>query len=102
MVAAEASLMDAPRARPAVGYSGLPGWVYVPAAAGALFVVLPLLAMALRLDWTRFLALVTSESSLAALRAQPADRRDVHRALPAAGRPDGDGAGQGAIPGGST
>ena len=67
-MAAEASLVDPPRARTAAGYSGLPGWVYVPAAAGALFVVLPLVAMALRLDWTRFLVLVTSESSLAALR----------------------------------
>ncbi len=65
---AEASLVDPARARTAAGYSGLPGWVYVPAAAGALFVVLPLVAMALRLDWTRFLVLVTSESSLAALR----------------------------------
>ncbi len=67
-MAAEASLVDPPRARTTAGYSGLPGWVYVPAAAGALFVVLPLVAMALRLDWTRFLVLVTSESSLAALR----------------------------------
>jgi len=67
-VVAEASLVDPARARMAAGYSGLPGWVYVPAAAGALFVVLPLVAMALRLDWTRFLVLVTSESSLAALR----------------------------------
>jgi molybdate transport system permease protein len=67
-VLAEASLVDPARARTAAGYSGLPGWVYVPAAAGALFVVLPLVAMALRLDWTRFLVLVTSESSLAALR----------------------------------
>lgn len=48
--------------------AGLPRWVLVPAVLGALLVLLPLLAMALRLDWTRFGALVTSESSLAALR----------------------------------
>jgi molybdate transport system permease protein len=46
----------------------LPGWVYLPAAAGALFVVLPLAAMVSRVDWGDFLGLVTSESSLAALR----------------------------------
>ena len=49
------------------GYSGLPGWVYVPAAAGAIVVVLPLVALILRLDWTRFGALILSESSLTAL-----------------------------------
>jgi molybdate transport system permease protein len=49
-------------------YSGLPRWVFVPAALGALFVVLPLAAMASRVHWSRFGALVTSESSLAALR----------------------------------
>jgi molybdate transport system permease protein len=46
----------------------LPGWVYLPAAAGALFVVLPLAAMVSRVDWGDFVSLVTSESSLAALR----------------------------------
>ena len=46
----------------------LPGWVYLPAAAGALFVVLPLAAMVSRVDWGDFVGLVTSESSLAALR----------------------------------
>jgi len=39
----------------------------VPAALGALFVVLPLLAILLRVDWGHFGALVTSESSRAAL-----------------------------------
>ncbi len=48
--------------------SGLPRWVFVPAALGALFVVLPLAAMASRVDWARFGALITSGSSLAALR----------------------------------
>lgn len=37
------------------------------AAVGALFVFLPLVAMATRVDWANFLALVTSESSVAAL-----------------------------------
>jgi molybdate transport system permease protein len=47
---------------------GLPRWLFVPAAAGALFVVLPLVAVVARVDWPDFLTLVTSESSLAALR----------------------------------
>ena len=47
------------------GASSLPRWVLVPAAAGAAFVVVPLLAMATRVDWRQFGALVTSESSLA-------------------------------------
>ncbi|MCA0297001.1 MAG: ABC transporter permease [Actinobacteria bacterium] len=49
-------------------YSGLPRWVFVPAALGMVFVVLPLFALTTRLDWSRFGELVTSESSLAALR----------------------------------
>ena len=48
-------------------YSGLPRWVFVPAAAGALFIVLPLAAMATRVEWSNFFGLVTSESSVAAL-----------------------------------
>lgn len=48
-------------------YSGLPGWVLVPAAAGAAFVVVPLLALGLRVDWSRFGELLGSPSSLAAL-----------------------------------
>jgi molybdate transport system permease protein len=47
--------------------SGLPRWIHVPAAAGALFVVVPLVAVAAKVDWPRFLALITSESSVAAL-----------------------------------
>lgn len=45
----------------------LPRWVYLPAAVGALFVALPLLAITARVSWADFPALVTSESSLAAL-----------------------------------
>jgi molybdate transport system permease protein len=48
-------------------YSGLPRWTVAPAVLGGVFVVLPLVAMASRVQWSRFLALVTSESSLAAL-----------------------------------
>ena len=47
---------------------GLPRWLFVPAAAGALFVVLPLVAVVARVDWPDFLTLVTSESSLEALK----------------------------------
>lgn len=46
---------------------GLPGWVFACAAAGALLIVLPLLAVALRTDWADFPALVTSSGALAAL-----------------------------------
>jgi molybdate transport system permease protein len=48
-------------------YPGLPRWVFLPAAVGALFVVLPLAAMLARVRWTDFFSLITSESSLAAL-----------------------------------
>lgn len=46
---------------------GIPGGVLIAAAVGAAFVVLPLAAMVLRVDWPRFIPLVTSESSLSAL-----------------------------------
>lgn len=49
-------------------YSGLPRWIYLPAVLGGLFVALPLVAMIVRMDWTRFGVLITSPSSLAALR----------------------------------
>ena len=52
--------------RPKV-YSGLPRWVFLPAAAGAVFVILPLGAMAAKVRWSEFFTLITSESSLAAL-----------------------------------
>ncbi|MFC5679579.1 ABC transporter permease [Aeromicrobium endophyticum] len=47
--------------------SGLPRWVLVPAAAGALFIVLPLVALASRVQWGSFWSLVTSDSSREAL-----------------------------------
>jgi molybdate transport system permease protein len=46
---------------------GVPRWIYVPAAVGTSFVVLPLIAVAAKVDWPRFWSLITSESSLAAL-----------------------------------
>lgn len=45
----------------------LPRWAFLPAVAGLCFVILPLLAMVLRVDWTNFVSLVTSESSRDAL-----------------------------------
>ena len=55
--------MSTPRA-----YSALPRWLWVPAALGGLFVVLPLVAVVLKVHWSQFLPLVTSDSSVAALK----------------------------------
>ena len=46
---------------------GLPRWVYVPAAIGGLFVIMPLVAMLAATEWAEFWSLITSESSRAAL-----------------------------------
>lgn len=51
-----------------ITYSGVPRWAYVPAALGGLFVILPLVAMISRVDWSRFGELITSPSSVAALK----------------------------------
>ncbi|MBF4571222.1 molybdate ABC transporter permease subunit [Herbiconiux sp. VKM Ac-1786] len=48
-------------------YGGVPRWVAAVAAVGAAFVVLPLVAMLLRVNWADFVPLITSESSLDAL-----------------------------------
>lgn len=48
-------------------FGGIPRWVVAVAAVGALFVVLPLVAMLTRVNWGEFIPLVTSESSIAAL-----------------------------------
>jgi molybdate transport system permease protein len=45
----------------------IPRWVTAVAALGALLVVLPLAAMAARVDWANFWTLTSSESSVAAL-----------------------------------
>jgi molybdate transport system permease protein len=49
-------------------YAGIPRWVYLPAGLGALLVILPLVAMISRVEWTRFVELITAPSSLAALK----------------------------------
>jgi molybdate transport system permease protein len=46
---------------------GLPAWTFVPAAAGALFVLLPLAAVVSRVNWSDFVGLITSDSSVDAL-----------------------------------
>ena len=46
---------------------GLPRWIYLPAAVGALFVIVPLVGILLEIDWAHFIPLVTSESSRTAL-----------------------------------
>jgi molybdate transport system permease protein len=48
--------------------AGLPPWVFLPAALAAAFILLPLGAMATRVHWADFAGLITSESSLAALK----------------------------------
>ncbi|WP_127479997.1 ABC transporter permease [Nocardioides pantholopis] len=45
----------------------LPRWLFVPAALGAAFVLLPLAAILARVPWADFPTLITSESSRAAL-----------------------------------
>lgn len=53
--------------KPAATQVGVPGWIFVPAALGGLFVVLPLVAMATRVRWADFFSLITSAGSLDAL-----------------------------------
>jgi molybdate transport system permease protein len=48
-------------------YAGVPRWVVMVAAVGAMFVLLPLAAMVTRVNWGEFVGLVTSESSVSAL-----------------------------------
>ncbi|MGV1009125.1 MAG: ABC transporter permease [Dermatophilaceae bacterium] len=50
------------------GYTGIPRWLWLPAGAGLVFVVLPLVALATQVRWSQFPSLVTSEGSLAAIR----------------------------------
>jgi molybdate transport system permease protein len=47
--------------------TGLPRWLYVPAALGVVFVGLPLVAIAVKVDWPHFAGLITSPSSRTAL-----------------------------------
>lgn len=46
---------------------GFPRWLLAPAGLGAAFVLLPLVALTSRVDWSGFGSLITSESSLDAL-----------------------------------
>jgi len=45
----------------------LPRWVYVPALLGATFVLLPLVAIVAKVDWSNFVTLITSDASTDAL-----------------------------------
>jgi molybdate transport system permease protein len=47
--------------------TGVPRWVYIPAVVGTIFVVLPLVAVAVKVDWPHFLSLITGTSSKTAL-----------------------------------
>lgn len=55
------------RADDGVVAAGVPRWAFVPAALGGLLVLLPLVAMATRVDWSSYWALVTSGSARTAL-----------------------------------
>ena len=68
------------RSSSAPGTHSVPRWIFVPAGLGTVFVVLPLVALATRVDWARFGALITTEESLDALEVI-ADDGDVD-ALP--------------------
>ncbi|WP_028279940.1 ABC transporter permease [Arthrobacter sp. H5] len=48
-------------------YSAVPRWIYLVAGAGALFILIPLAAVVLRVNWGQFIPLITSESSQSAL-----------------------------------
>ncbi len=48
-------------------YTGVPAWIYVVAALGALFILLPLAGMVAQVQWGQFWELVSSDSSVAAL-----------------------------------
>lgn len=53
--------------RGATEAAGLPGWVFLPAGAAVLVIAAPVLGMLLRVPWSRFPALVSSEASVDAL-----------------------------------
>ena len=45
----------------------VPAWIHLPATLGAAFVLVPLAAMVMRVEWRNFFTLISSESSRAAL-----------------------------------
>src|SRR4051812_1817237 len=47
---------------------GVPTWLYLPAALGVCLVLLPLVGILSRVEWTQFWDLVTSPSAMTALR----------------------------------
>jgi molybdate transport system permease protein len=53
--------------RRVMAVAGLPRWIYLPAGIGALFIVLPLAALAAKVDWVHFWTLISSPSSTTAL-----------------------------------
>ena len=48
-------------------YSGVPRWIVVFAVVGAGFVLVPLGAMISHVNWSQFIPLITSTSSVSAL-----------------------------------
>ncbi|MGA7204399.1 MAG: ABC transporter permease [Specibacter sp.] len=59
--------MAHPKSRRRWEYQAVPRWIFLVAAAGALFILVPLLGMVAQVNWGQFIPLVTSESSLDAL-----------------------------------
>jgi molybdate transport system permease protein len=53
---------------PSGHYSGLPHWIYLPAVLAGMFIILPLVAMTTRVEWSNFFSLITSDASLDALK----------------------------------
>ena len=49
-------------------YSGVPRWIHLLALVAAVFILLPLVAMATRISWGQFFPLITSRSSVEALK----------------------------------
>ncbi|MEP9381595.1 ABC transporter permease [Nocardioides sp. KR10-350] len=56
-----------PAAAAAPASLGLPRWLWLPALVGAAFVLLPLVAVVTRVEWSHFGSLITSESAVDAL-----------------------------------
>lgn len=50
-----------------VSTTSLPKWLYLPGLVGALFLTVPMVAVAIRVDWSRFGTLISSPSSQTAL-----------------------------------
>lgn len=47
--------------------AGVPRWIVIVAAIGAVFILLPIVAVLARVNWANFIPLITSSSSIAAL-----------------------------------